>query len=248
MLAELESLFWQAARGEASPLALRQAFVSRGALSAVDRLRIYERMYFVRQEQALRDGFPKLAAQLGSRFRPLVRDYLRTYPSQAPLLEQLGRALEHFLRAAGESPLHADLAALEWARTQAFLAADGRGRVGPADVVPETFAAATLGFVPALKLCTIGAGALELWKAASPLCVEPGAATPVIVFRKKFSVLHRALTAAEARALELALAGETMAHVCATFGDDQQAATCAFRVIASWMNHGLVEEIRPASR
>jgi hypothetical protein len=76
----------------------------------------------------MRDDYPKVAVVLGDRFAPTVRGYIGRHPSDHPSLRHFGRHFPEFLGAGGLSdapPWLADLARLEWARIEAFDAADG---------------------------------------------------------------------------------------------------------------------------
>jgi len=72
----------RAARRHVVPSELGAVVHARGALSPVERLRIYASMYPLRTVEALRSDYPALAALLGEeRFDALVREYVAAHPS-----------------------------------------------------------------------------------------------------------------------------------------------------------------------
>lgn len=95
-------------------------------LTALERLEIYNRMYWFRIIDCFHDDNPGLRAALGERrFDRLMRAYLAKNPSRSFTLRNLCDRLERFIRAeprwtAPRTALAADIAAFEWAQTCAF--------------------------------------------------------------------------------------------------------------------------------
>jgi hypothetical protein len=95
-------------------------------LTSFERLEIYNRQYWYRLLDCLREDFPGLLAVLGSaRFDRLARAYLAECPSMSFTLRNLGSRLEPWLRAhpgwAGpRAALALDMVRLEWAHVEAF--------------------------------------------------------------------------------------------------------------------------------
>ena len=107
-LADLQSRFWAALRGEA---------VDRSFVKGPDRLDVYAGMFLWRQVDALREDFPETAAELGEKkFFLFSRDYVLAHPSEDPDLGRLGRRFAEFTGL--------PIAALEWARCEVFLEAE----------------------------------------------------------------------------------------------------------------------------
>jgi hypothetical protein len=249
-LRELQHLFWRAVRFDPAPEAVDRAFLSRGPLSARERMAIYRDMYWFRQVDALFAEFPRLANALGAeRFTRLVSGYIAAHPSEHPCLEALGRKLDAFLRDHEDESLRplADLAALEWARTRAFLVPDPPRIARLAEVDPAAFATCVLRFVPSVDVVTIDRAALDAWEAGSaPPALSTAAHTDVLVFRKGFFVYHVALDADEAEALRRARAGEPLAVVCDAFAAHDDPVPRAFAVFGSWFARELVASIEAA--
>ncbi len=100
-------------------------------LTAVERLEIYNRMYWFRVLDSLYEDCPGLRAVLGdARFLRLAEAYLQKYPSRSFTLRNLPSRLEQFIR---EEPkwtrphtrLCLDLARFEWAQVEVY---DGGSR------------------------------------------------------------------------------------------------------------------------
>ncbi|HET9551471.1 MAG TPA: putative DNA-binding domain-containing protein, partial [Anaeromyxobacteraceae bacterium] len=159
-LAEAQAAFHALVTGPPEGRRERAAGLLAGtpALSAEARAGVYADMWLWRQVEALRADFPAVAALVGDdgSFR-LFEAYLRAHPSEDPDIGRLGRLLAAWLAeqpAAAPRPDLADLAALEWARQEAFFAAPAAplGREALAAVAPEAFPALRLRLVPSLRL------------------------------------------------------------------------------------------------
>jgi len=100
-------------------------------LTSFERLQLYNRMYWFRLFDAIRDDCPGLLAALGERaFRRLAQEYLTRCPSRSFTLRNLCSRLERFIRerpalTAPRTALALEIARFEWAQTIAF---DGESR------------------------------------------------------------------------------------------------------------------------
>jgi hypothetical protein len=111
-------------------------------LTAFERLQLYNKMYWFRLFDAIRDDCPGLVAALGERtFGRLSQDYLERCPSRSFTLRNLCSRLEAFILdhprlTAPRTELAAEIARFEWAQTVAF---DGESRpVFPAEQLART--------------------------------------------------------------------------------------------------------------
>jgi hypothetical protein len=101
-------------------------------LTAVERLHIYQRMYWYRLIGAATDDCPGLRGLLGeARFERMIRAYLANCPSRSFTLRDLCSRLPAFLRArprwtAPRTALAVAVARFEWAQTVAFDGPAGR--------------------------------------------------------------------------------------------------------------------------
>jgi hypothetical protein len=239
------------ARG-AQPKLAERIVEPNARLSSRERVDIYTRQYPARMHDALAEDFPCLVHALGhERFEALVAAYTRAHPSEHHDLGRFGRRLPSFLRRRARTlprPDLADLAALEWARTDCFLAADaapvGRDALGalPPDAIPH----ARLLLVPGLAVLDAQHDVLPLWKALDagrrapkPSDVEHG---HTVVWRKGFQVFHAPVGKPEAKALRLAQAGEPLAAVMMPWS--RLGTAVAFGALASWFGEGMVAGVR----
>lgn len=100
-------------------------------MSGMERIEIYNRMYWFRTLDSLYEDLPGVRAVLGERrFMRLIETYLTKLPSRSFTLRDLPERLEKFIRAnrkltAPYTTLAADMAAFEWAQIECF---DGESR------------------------------------------------------------------------------------------------------------------------
>jgi hypothetical protein len=247
-LAEVQRLFYHLATRAPGSEAIDPAALLAGtpALGAEARVQIYADMFIWRQVDALRDDFPKLALLLGDGpFYAMAEEYLRAHPSRHASLSELGRELPRFLRGwlgVGARADLADLAALEWARAKVF--EEENVASAPTErlrmLCPEALPGLHLRFVPALRVLALDHDLSALWEDdAQPRPPSPRK-EQVAVWRRNFEVLHAAIDADEARALELARAGEPLGVVCEAFAERSDAVEAAFRAISSWFAEGWI--------
>jgi hypothetical protein len=99
-------------------------------LTSVERLEIYNRVYWFRLLSSLADDFPGLRAVLGQeKFDAVLHAYLTEMPSVSFTLRDLGSRLETWLRGHPEfiprnERMALDMVRLEWADIEAFDAAE----------------------------------------------------------------------------------------------------------------------------
>ncbi len=225
-------------------------------LDPVGRLDVYADMYFYRLRDCLAEDFPKLLAWLGdARFHNLVTDFVLAHPPTHFSLRELGRPLPGFVEGhalAGERPGLADLAALEWARCDVFDDVDTapltRDALLRAAAEPE---ALRLRRLPASRWLELDPIALRRWReldddAAPETADTPAppadarASTPVLVWRRDLSVLHRSLADDESACLRaLDAEGATLAEVAEVLVEAQPPGTADEDVAARFA--GLLE-------
>lgn len=99
-------------------------------LTSVERLEIYNRVYWFRILSSLADDFPGLRAVIGQeKFDQVLLGYLTEMPSESFTLRDLGSRLEKWLRAhpeliAEHERMALDMVRLEWADIEAYDAAE----------------------------------------------------------------------------------------------------------------------------
>jgi hypothetical protein len=248
-LAETQALFHAILVGP-EPVArerIEGCFSGTPELSAVERVAIYADMYLARLVGALRETFPMLVRHLGDEFGALAEDYLRRNPSEHHDVGRVGRRLAAFLRRYPdpERPDLADLAELEWERQQVFFAAPAEplGAEPFAGLAPETFTRTGLQLSPALKVLVLDHVVAPVWRrladGAPPGPPSPGPSA-LAVWRSGFDVLHCSLPLDEAAALERAMAGDSLATICAAFTTREDPAAAAHRALSSWLTEGWI--------
>jgi len=126
-------------------------------LTSFERLQLYNRMYWFRLFDAIRDDCPGLLAALGERaFSRLAQAYLERCPSRSFTLRDLCSRLERFILdnprlTAPRTALAAEIARFEWAQTVAF---DGEARpvVAPEHIARTPPSRLRLGLQPYVTL------------------------------------------------------------------------------------------------
>lgn len=238
-LAQLQQRFWDLATRAPDARPAEECFVGTPSLPADKRLDIYADMFLWRQIDSLREDFPKVAALLGDHGSyHAFEDYLATHPSTHPSLNRLGHALAPFLAARdGARPDLADLAALEWTRSEVFDESDAA--VATAALLDGREDAASVRFLltPALRLLDLHHDVVPLWNELDAGHEPPPpvpAPTKVAVWRKEFVVYHCALAADEAEALRRAIGGATLGEICDAFADREDPVPAALQAVASW--------------
>jgi hypothetical protein len=136
------------------------------ALSGLERLAIYNRAYYARLLECLRESYPVLFRALGEEaFDGFALDYLQKYPSRSYTLNDLGANFPRYLRESrpadepgpGWPDFVIDLAALEWTYNEIFdgPGVEGRRLLRPdrlRAIPPERWPEARLVAVPCLRL------------------------------------------------------------------------------------------------
>jgi hypothetical protein len=257
-LGETQALFHAAVTRQEGDGALDidRCFTRSPALTAGECVEIYADMYLWRLADALREDYPKIARLLGDeRFYALAAAYVHEYPSRHHDLGRLGLHLAAFLRAhpAPDRPDLADLATLEWARSEVFLEPDMEpaSQDALAALPTQEFLRANPRLVPALRVVTTKHDVVGVWRALEHDQPAPPPAPgirAIAVWRSWFQVFHTTLDLNEALALESAGAGQPLSQVCAVFGDGEGAAQAAFSAITSWFDEGWISSVEVAGQ
>jgi hypothetical protein len=222
--------------------------------SAGERLHVYAHMYRARLVEALEAVYPRLARHLGQEaFEEVVLGYVSDHPSRNPSLRFLGAQLPEWLeQRRPDAPWLADLARLEWARTDVFDAADEELLTLDAlrGLPPDGFATLPVSFIGAHRLVTVDHATAALWDAAGtdePIDPARESDDPqgeaILVWRQDASVYHRVLGANEAAALERVVTGTTFGAICEALASrlsPEEAAARAFGWLSTWANDGLL--------
>jgi hypothetical protein len=256
-LRDLQMIFARAVTGATATDALEE-HVAGTRERAHQRIDVYAEAYSSRLLEVLREDYPRVAKALGERFPAIMREYVREHPSKNPSLRHFGRNVPLFLagRAPDDSPPWlSDLALLEWARVEAFDAADRAPMtLEELQAVPaEEWPRLRLELVPSVRTLVLSWPADEVWRALEEGSV-PGRSGPrktvVAVWRNGFVVRHRACDAAEARAVAGIARQAPFAEICEAMveSDDADvagAALRAVRLLRQWVVDGWIASERP---
>ncbi len=224
-LRDLQADFAQAMLTGRSPAALADAVLAAG-IAAEDRLAVYRANVVLSLRRLLESTFPASRRLLGElRFTQLADGFVRRSPPDRPQLLAYGAGFPGLL--AESEPLVADVARLEWAREEAFHAADAASldAAAVAAIPPERYPSLCFEPHPSLRLIRSQGPVHSLWLGLD------GAEGPeqVLVLRPEMTVVTRPLLPADLALLTQLLAGRTLedaatAAIAADPGFDLQAA------------------------
>lgn len=234
---------------------LRETDEERGAelaraLGVGPAITVYQNNYRVSLVEALREGHPRLAAWLGeAAFDAAAAHQIDSHPPSSWTLDAYGSEFPAVLAALWpEDPVPADLAAIDRAIGEAFVAPDA-DPVDAAALAAVDWDTAVITPVPSLRQIMVGSNADALWLALAADEPAPDAeAAPglVLVWRQGFEPVMRRADADEARMLRAVADGQGFGAICAGFaevGDPAEAVTRAGTVLGRWLAEGLIAAI-----
>lgn len=143
--------------------------IGTGKVSAETRLAIYFDAYRLRLLEALASNFPVLRAWIGEEFEDAGLAYLMAHPSRHFSIRWFGHQLPEFLAATSpwrENPCIAEMAALEWALSEAFDAGDSAavGIDDMAHIPVDSWPGMRLRFHPSVRRLDLRWNAPIIWK------------------------------------------------------------------------------------
>lgn len=234
-------------------------------LSGVERLEIYNRMYWFRTLDSLYDDLPGLRAVLGERaFMRLIEAYLVKLPSRSYTLRDLPDRLEAFIRAnrkytAPHTALAADMVAFEWAQIECF---DGATRpvMTPNDLADTPPSRLKMDLQPHLRLLVLrypvddyamavkengmradASNAVEAASSESNPVKRVRRPKPkrtyLAVHRHEGTIYYKSLTLASYRMLTAIREGKTLPQAVAAAGPRVKASQVQ-EWFANWMHLG----------
>jgi hypothetical protein len=237
-----------------SPSAIMDTLVDAPPWPAADRLGIYRHAYEERLLESLDDTYPKLRAALGDEdFAALGRAFIAAHPSVQRSIRWYGRELAAVLANTApydEQPILAELASLEWTLSEVFDAADATPltRAALSEVPPEDWSGLRFGFHPSLRRLTLSWNTPAVWSALGSDGVPPNperlaAPETWLLWRRDLKNYFRSMTAAEAAALDAAIAGRDFGELCAELCEWLPAGEiplAAANFLAAWTDGGLI--------
>lgn len=229
------------------------------ALQAPNRtagLSVYLNNYRAQLMACLGESYPTLHAWLGDEaFEAAAAHHIDRSPPGSWTLDAYGLGFPETLRALypGDAEI-GDLAALECALAQAFIAPDAPP-LDPASLADIDWDRARLGFVPALTLLAVSSNAGAIWSAIAREETPPAAETlpqpgAILVWREGFTPAFRTLESTEARALEALQEGCDFGALCAMLvarEGEIEGPQIAGNWLAQWLADGIIARISAPS-
>lgn len=254
--------------GDARAPALASIIRPSRTLAPAARLAIYRDMYFQRLHDVLGQAYPTLAQLCGpAAFNALSRAYVGRYPSRSYTLNDLGRALPHYLTAHADvldavpplahpasQALLADVARAEWATSEAFDAAIQAPLTGGdiAAVAPERWPEIRFRMHPSVRLLALSHDAVAIINAvkaerALPALVE--APSFAVIWRHELTVWRKALPAAAYAILRHLARGDSLGAAMERApehwqGTDEALEQHIFQWFSEWLAEGFFAAMR----
>ncbi|MGR9107369.1 MAG: HvfC/BufC N-terminal domain-containing protein [Gammaproteobacteria bacterium] len=225
--------------------------------SAVERFGVYAEAYRLRLVEALSADYPAIQEWLGDEaFGQLGRAYADAYPSSHFSIRWFGRHLPDFL---GDSPAYCnqpafqELAAFEWAMSEAFDAADNPPitEIQMASVDAARWPQLRLAMHPSLRTLELNYNTPIRWKdlnrkESPPPLEKLTERVTWAVWRQNLRILFRSLAYPESRALKAFQEGLTFAEVCermCEWLDETEVAIHAAQYLRTWLQEGWITGI-----
>lgn len=215
-------------------------------------LAVYQNNYRASLIGSLEATFPRLELWLGSSaFASAAAHYADEHPPHSWTLDAFGADFaEALVQLYPDDPEVAELARIEWAVGQAFVATDA-APVDPAMLAAIDWDTAGLQFVPSLVRLELVTNADALWLALAgeeppPVVAVAGSATTLLVWRQGFESVMRRADPAEMAVLELALGGHSFAKICGELAlqrGETAAVATAGELLGRWIADELIAEI-----
>jgi hypothetical protein len=227
-------------------------------VDAATRLGIYANAYRLRLLEALDTDYPGLHTIAGDEeFDRLGRAYVDAHPSSFRSLRWFGDRMGEFLRATApwcDYPVFAEMAAFEWAMSDAFDASDTVLATVEDMAAVAANAWPALRFTPhdSLRRLDLHWNVPTVWKAIDteqdpPNLEESELPVAWLVWRRDLRTYFRSLDVAEAWALDAMLRGEPFSFLCeglTEWIDSQNVPMHAAALLKRWLSDGLIREIR----
>ncbi len=231
---------------------------SSSALSSVDRIGVYRKMFFLRMTESMAIDYPAVRSFLGEdEFdRLIAEEYVRQFPSSSHTLNHLGRNFPEFFRQSRHphKDLLVDLARLELAVTNNMDAEELPllTKETVAAVRPEQWSDVTLVPVAALEILSFDHTVHEYLDA-----VNDGAELPairreksfVVVYRKSYRTFWDSLTEEQYTLLQSLITGVPFGTAIQSLADrfpgaEERLQGELFRWFNEWVSSGFFSSIQ----
>jgi hypothetical protein len=242
-----------------APAALARIAGTR-SVPARTRLKIYREAYSLRLAEALATSYPVLYKLLGEdQFRWLACAYIDAQPSRHYSVRFFGHRLAAFLATEQqyrETPVLAELARWEWALADVFDARDAAPltRKTLESLPPDRWPGLRFLFHTAVRVLHTQWNTASIWSALSRDAPPPNPTRSVsrgswAIWRTGLDLFFAEMQSEEARALRLAMRGESFAGICAlpSASSDVDAALWAAGLLGQWIDRGWIINVSPAA-
>lgn len=218
------------------------------------RLSVYAQGYLLRFYEALSSDFPALKKWLGERtFESFVDSYVAKFPSRCYALQDFGAHFETFLRSLPKerlSPVAAEMAAFEWALSQATLSEDAlRLNFDTLSLIPpEKWGDLTFTLHPSVHILQCTYDVPALWQHLLQTDQKKPALNPqespiyCVVWYVNQQSCFRKLTPAAHKMLQLIAQGTLFSEVCQSLCDqieDEKGLPFVAATLRAWITEGL---------
>lgn len=219
-------------------------------------LAVYRNAYRAQLIASLRDTFEKSWAWLGDEaFDKAARHHVEHHAPKSWTLNEYGGDFVQTLRDLYPGdPEISELAWLDWNLRRAFDGPDADA-IRPEALAQVDWDHAVLIFVPTLTMGEVATNSAAIWGALAEKKTPPAAerlAAPatIRIWRSGLTPKYRTIERFEQRALTLAMAGSRFADLCSLLvedGDTDRAAQNVGAALASWLQDGLIRDVRGLS-
>lgn len=243
---------------------LLQRVTGTARVDARTRAGIYYEAYRLRLLEALDSNYPVLHAWVGgAEFERLGLAYLNVYPSRHFSIRYFGQHLPAYMAAeiCRDRPYLGEMAALEWALSEAFDAADDSFvRIEEmAELPPEAWPGMRFRLHASVRRLDLLWNVPAIWTPLHALVEageegeEPASKIPApaaadvpqpwLIWRQALRTYFRSLSVAEAWAIDAAAQGSTFAEICeglTEWIEPEQVSLHAAGLLKRWITDGLI--------
>jgi hypothetical protein len=216
-------------------------------------LAVYHNAYSAQLVDSLKDSYERLWAWLGDDgFEDAARHHIALHPPHSWTLGDYGQGFAQTIAALyPEDPEIGEIAALDWALRRAFDGPDAEA-FDPARLAAVDWDEAVITFMPTLDLLPVTTNCGAIWNAISAQEDVPGAEMLprpgwVRVWRVDLQPHFATIEDTEMEAIRLAASGLSFARLCDRLAEAdglESAMEAAGAYLASWLQDGLIAEIR----
>lgn len=212
-------------------------------------LSVYQNNYRAQLMDCLEASYPQTLALIGTdAFRSAAAHHVDAVPPHSWTLDEYAEGLPGTLaKLFPDQPETADLARLELALSEAFVAPDSPS-LSLADIPDVAWDTATLRLVPSASFLDLATNAADIWAAlnreeAPPAADHGGEARALILWRHDFTCCFQPMDAQEAALLPRLATGlrfETMCEDLAEALGPDHGIALAGELLARWTRAGLL--------